>query len=221
MLSPEILVFIQAIKSELMNEKNSEVYPVDFKALQKKLWFHSIRPVLHQFFKGSETYKIPDFVKEEWTAYVQTQTFVSLKYTYEVKRLLQIFREKGLKVIPYKGVLSLQELYENTQLRELGDVDFLFHPDSAAEGMQILLEENYEFKTVDKSFEKLPNDALIRTALNASGQYKTSFVNNDLHIDFHWGLYHGYLPFNVDFGSFFREEKPTPETLFWMLSKFL
>jgi hypothetical protein len=217
MLSPEILVLIQAIKSELMNKKNSKVYPVDFKVLQNKLWFHSIRPVLYQFFNESDNYNPPGSIKEELAIYTRTQTFISLKYTYEVNRLLQIFREKGLKAIPYKGVLFLQELYKNTQLRELGDMDFLFHPDSAAEGIRILLAESYKFNTVDKSFEKLPDNELIKIAINASGQYEISLVNNDLHIDFHWGLHYSFLPFNIDFNSFFNEEKPNPETLFWML----
>ncbi|MDP5139032.1 MAG: nucleotidyltransferase family protein, partial [Spirosomaceae bacterium] len=75
-----------------------------------------------------------------------------------------------------------------------------------------------KFNTIDKSFEENPADSLIDIALNASGQYEISFVNNDfLHIDFHWGLYYGYLPFSIDFESFFQEKQPTPETLFWML----
>jgi hypothetical protein len=114
---------------------------------------------------------------------------------------LQIFRGKGLNVIPYKGVLFLQELYENTQLRELSNMDFLFHPDSAVEGMRVLLEENCKFSTVDKSFKKLPKNELIKITLNTSGQYEISLVDNDLHIDFHWGLYYGYLPFTVNFDS--------------------
>ncbi|MFT7069338.1 MAG: hypothetical protein ACJAZY_002229 [Spirosomataceae bacterium] len=51
MLSPEILVFIQVIKSELMNEKNSEVYPVDFKVLQKSFGFTASVRFYTSFFK--------------------------------------------------------------------------------------------------------------------------------------------------------------------------
>lgn len=217
MLSPEIQVFIQAIKSGLMGVDEAKIPAVDFDILQQKLWFHSIRPVLHQFFDRNTNYDVPVSTRKELAIYRQTQTFVSLRYSHEINRLLTIFREKGLKVIPYKGVLFLQELYSNTQLRELGDMDFLFHPDSSAEGMQTLLEEGYKFNTIDKSFEKLPKEKLIKTALNATGQYEVSFINNDLHIDFHWGLYYSFLPFNINFDSFFKEEKPTPETLFWML----
>lgn len=217
MLSPEIQVFIQAMKSELMGVNEAETTQIDFDILQKKLWFHSIRPVLHQFFDKKTIYEVPISIKEELATYRQTQTFVSLKYSHEINRLLTIFREKNLQVIPYKGVLFLQELYGNTQLRELGDMDFLFHPNSAAEGMRTLLREGYKFNTIDKSFEEKPDDSLIDIALNASGQYEISFVKNDLHIDFHWGLYHGHLPFTIDFESFFQEKQPTPETLFWML----
>lgn len=217
MLSPEIRVFIQAIKSELLGVKSLEVNSVNFEALQQKLWFHSIRPILHQFFAKNYSEEFPKSIKSELAQYVQTQTFVSLKYTHETSRLLQLFREKGLRVLPYKGVLFLKELYGNTQLRELGDMDFLFHPDWADDGMRIVLSEGYQFKTVDKTFEDFPNQQIIEAALSATGQHEISFVKNDLHLDFHWGLYHGHLPFNIDFESFFESEEPSPKTIFWML----
>lgn len=228
MLSPEIQIFIQAIKSELMGVESAEIGSIDFDILEKKLWFHSVRPVLHQFFKTNYTDKIPEKVRAGLTEYVQKQTFLNLSYAHEISRLLAIFREAKLRVLPYKGILFVNELYGNKQLREVGDIDFLFHPDSAAEGMKILLNEGYQFDTVDKSFDALPVKEFIETLLSTSGQYEVTFQKDNVQLDFHWGLYHGHFPFKIDIERFFKtavianfygEEVCVPdvETMFWML----
>ena len=217
MLSPEIQVFIQAIKSELLDVESPEIKPVNFEVLQQKLWFHSIRPVLHQFFQKNYSEELPEPIKTELAQYVQTQAFVSLKYAHETERLLKVFRSENLKVIPYKGILFLKKFYGNTQLRELGDMDFLFHPDSAARGIKILLKEGYKLNAVDNSFERLGVPAFIKLALSTENQYELSLVKPNLQVDFHWELHHGHLPFKIDFESFFGSEEPSEETIFWML----
>lgn len=230
MISPIIKLQIQAVRLLARTQTTAaQTEDVDFEELEESLWFHSIRPLVHHFFSENRTLNVPQRLRNNLAAFVNNQMLVSLTYAHEVGRLLRLFAEKKLQVLPHKGILFIHELYGNQQLREVGDMDFLFHPDSAADGMRILLSEGYKFKTHDKRFEQLPDEQLIETVLNAKGQFEVSFTKgHNLHVDFHWGLHHGFLPFKIDFDALYSTAItkdvygvkcliPCPEATFFML----
>lgn len=222
---------LKVLKSSLKYQFNT--YELDSKTIQnsdlvfnENLTFHAIRPILNQFLNASDSPKSQ--LSEQLNQYIQKQVFLNLQYAHEIRRLLTLFKQHAIKVLPYKGVLFVHELYGNKQLREVGDIDFLFHPDSAAAAMRLLLDEGYEFKALDTSFDHLSPDDFIERLLAAKGQYEVPFQKGNLHIDCHWGLHYGYLPYKIDFQRFFdtaveadfygvRCQIPSTETLFWML----
>lgn len=190
-------------------------------------YFHAIRPIVWHYSQKSNC-KIRESEREMLGQYVQQQTFLNLLYTNELKNLLQLFHSHSLRVLPYKGVLFLHELYANKQLREVGDIDILVHPADAEKALHLLVNEGYKFNHFSNQFDELPLEDFIKKVIHAKGQYEIPLQKGNCHIDFHWGLHYGFLPYQIDFNRFFETsiEKefygakgkfPSKETIFWML----
>ncbi|WP_418038477.1 nucleotidyltransferase family protein [Paenibacillus xylanilyticus] len=73
----------------------------------------------------------------------------------ELANLLRRFEEKGIKVIPVKGVILAPELYGNYGLRTLNDIDFIIRPDDRTKVSNALLEEGYDIGDYDWASQEI------------------------------------------------------------------
>lgn len=194
---------IDRIKELLRNEK------INWLRLDKLSIFHAIRPIL---FDAFERAGFVNAFSEQLKTRSQTQSIFNLATTLELHRVLALLEKYGLRVIPYRGVLFIRELYKNLPLRETHDLDLLVHPADAQKALEILLEDGYCFSI--KNPEKL-NNALIITSLLQTfnllevGLEKKTELGLDIYIDFHWHIKEEIHDFNINYEEFFDYQKDT------------
>lgn len=239
--SIELEILIESIKTSLLGESPEKLQAIlknnqiDWQKFIPFVEYHSIRPVVFDAFQKMDKSLIPSEIARYLQEYMFNQTILNLNYSLEIGRLLQLFQAKGLRALPYKGNLFIHQFYGNKQLREVGDMDFLFHPEDAKAGLKLLLDDGYQLSVPDESFaRKLDPNALINKILTSKGQYEVTLVkrtkenNMQFAIDFHWEIYADFIPYKVDFERFFTTttqqsflgkniDMPSTETLYFML----
>ena len=199
---------------------------LNWRELKRLLEFHAIRPIVADSLKKVGILESPE--NKYIFDFTQDQVFNNLRYSFCVSELLPKFYTAGVKVLPYKGNLFIEKLYHNNQLREIGDFDLLFHPDSIKKGIEILLNEGFGIGIYNHAFDHLSNQELIQQLANYYGKYELNMEKDQIHLDVHWGLNYGFLPYNLKLDTFFENTEkgqlfdvecqlPNRETIFWMI----
>ncbi len=176
---------------------------INWNRLEKLATFHAIRPILSDAFQ-QVNFENPLAIQLKNRTL--TQSIFNLATNQELERLLRLLNEKGVQVLPYKGVLFISELYQNKQLRETHDLDLLVHPKDAKKALEILLEDGYTFDITN--IRKLNQNQIIDSLINTFdfievGLDKKTKLGFDIHIDFHWHIKEESHEFKVNFDDFF------------------
>jgi Uncharacterised nucleotidyltransferase len=120
----------------------------------------------------------------------------------ELARVLTLFGEAGIPVIPLKGVALSECLYGDTSLRVCGDLDILVPRSLVARSIQVLLRNRYE--------AHLPEETLIRIPLGNAIEYE--FTRSDgpigCRLELHWGMFSGSRNDERAAAEVWRESKP-------------
>lgn len=228
--SLELEILIESVKVSLLDypSNNFELLlrrkEINWNRLEKLATFHAIRPVLSDAFQcvGFE-----NSLSQELNNRTLTQSIFNLATNQELERLLRLLIEKGVQVLPYKGVLFIAELYKNKQLRETHDLDLLVHPKDAKEALEILLEDGYVFDIKNSgqhTQQQIINSVLDNQGFMEVGLDKKTKLNLNIHIDFHCKINEVVHDFKVNFIDFFLNSHeisgklvPSQKTLFIML----
>lgn len=193
--SLELQALIEAIRLVLL-KRNEEKFTalirsssLDWNKLQKMLEYHRIRPVFY------EACRMVGF-ENDWVSkaehFTKRQVMINLATGLELSRILSIFQEEKIEMLPYKGILFLEKLYQNKPLRESGDVDVLVKPEDALNSLKILLKDGYRISRKFTEIKDVDDDALLeiieRSQWKELGLDKTLTSGINVHIDFHWGF---------------------------------
>ncbi len=176
---------------------------LEFLSKNEKLFFemiefHSIRLIISQVlnalnFESSITSKLRFFA--------ESQTFYNLNCIHETKNLLGQFADARIPILPYKGNLFVSEFFNNSQLRESGDVDLLVLPTDFPKAINILRENGYNILLPNKNLLEAENQDIIFEFSNIFNEI--SFKKLGFALDVHWGLCYSYLYYNVDYNGMF------------------
>ncbi|MBK9508236.1 MAG: nucleotidyltransferase family protein [Cytophagaceae bacterium] len=105
-----------------------------------------------------------------------------------IKGLFRDFQNLGIRVIPYKGILFSNTIFDNKVIRESGDMDLLVYPEDARKGSwNFFFENGFNFDLFNDEFKFSDQDEIITAILASKGKYEQAFNKNGLHIDLHWG----------------------------------
>lgn len=213
--SVELEILIEAIKISLLEKSSKKLISllksqnIDWQRLEKLATFHSIRPVVYDAFRHI------GFENEYSTkikSYTIGQSIINLGTTQELARLLDLLQNQNIRVLPYKGLLFINELYSNQNLRETHDVDLLVHPEDAKKALKILINDGYIFDAKigrNLSFDEITDTLLSTFGIIEVGLDKMTTVGINVHIDFHWRLYEDFYQYTIDFTEFFTHQKQT------------
>ncbi len=97
----------------------------------------------------------------------------------ELLKLLDLFKQHKIPVIPFKGPVLATSVYGNLSLRQFDDLDILVHKQDFFRAKELLISQQYKSKL---------------TALGEVFCFKnylqSPFAKNDekLHLDLHWGI---------------------------------
>jgi hypothetical protein len=68
----------------------------------------------------------------------------NLRLTAELLRLIDLLERQGIEVVPFKGPVLAELLFQNIALRQFGDLDILVKPRDVRRAREILLADGYQ-----------------------------------------------------------------------------
>lgn len=138
---------------------------------------------------------------EKWEHAYGVCVHIDVQQAYAWEELKQAFSEKGLKLLPLKG-LCIKELYPDPSLRLMSDLDILYEKSRFSEVREALLELGYSYRketagSNHQVFERAP----------------------DLHVEMHSALLPAVSPFAEYYSDAWSRATPTEEDAVYRFSR--
>lgn len=166
----------------------------DIDELKLQLSLHQFRPQLYRLVKDNN--KIP----EELLAWLEKSNnyffYYNLSFLGEILRVNRVFREAGIDLINYKGLLLSQRTLGDPLARESCDIDLVVDLSKVKESIELLSGLGYKANT-DLKF--LFNSVYIKY----TSEENLYNAEKNINIDLHWRLFHPFYGFDVDLSHCF------------------
>jgi hypothetical protein len=190
-LSLELRLLVLSIKVSLSGEEKTLFKEtllsslLGWERVHALVNYHQIIPV---FYNACKEVSFQNKYVDQYEIFSKRQAITNLLYEQEYLKVEQILSENQIRVIPYKGVLFLKELYKEKPLRQMSDLDILVHERDAVHALQLLLKDGYKIKeTADTHPESL--ERLISDIPNKEiSLHKSSLGGSTIWLDFHWHI---------------------------------
>ncbi|HEX4002180.1 MAG TPA: nucleotidyltransferase family protein [Candidatus Acidoferrales bacterium] len=99
--------------------------PIEWDYLLAEAENHSLRPLLARHLSACASEIVPAAALKRLTGAVRTNTGRCLILTAELIRLMDRFRDAGIRAVPYKGPVIAVQAYGDVALREFEDLDIV------------------------------------------------------------------------------------------------
>jgi len=120
--------------------------PVDWERIFSEAAAHEVHTLIYPAVKTlSLPVQPPPHVLDKWERICLLSATRQLQYMNEAYRVLQVLADSNISVIVLKGLL-LRELYPQSELRTMGDIDLLVKPIDVELAGQLLKAEGYSRK---------------------------------------------------------------------------
>jgi len=154
---------------------------VDWEYLFQLARRHSMVPLVYVQLDQHAPDLVPPQVLTKFKKHYIENSARNTILTVELCRLINLFRDKGIDAIPYKGPVLAQFAYGNVALRRFVDLDVIVRKSDVLQARDILLNEGY---TATKSLSLSQQELLLRTQHNL----QFSRDNHRLIVELHWDV---------------------------------
>ncbi len=146
--TPEIQLILACTRNSLDQDGTARIRAL----LQEKLdWERvfsiadpqGVLPLLHWHLCRNADSMLPVSVAERLRQRFHSNLSSNLWLTGELLRILPVFAQHHVPVIPFKGPVLTASLYGHLGLREFGDLDLLVHPGNVLRAKALLLQAGY------------------------------------------------------------------------------
>ena len=114
----------------------------------------------------------------------------NLLFAAELLRLLAEFRNSGIPVAAFKGVVLAESLYGDLSLREFCDLDLIVHAEDMFKAEDVIAACGYRARFPDRDFRS--------AFLSYQGQYLFCHHRSGVYVDLHWRLASRGVAFPLD-----------------------
>jgi len=115
----------------------------DWEKLLQCAEHHGVAPLLHRRLVEEGGTPIPPQFREALERAFRENAVKNLYLTAELLRLLAIFADHGVPVLPYKGPTLAQALYGDVAMRQFSDLDLLVRADDVPRAPEVLRAAGY------------------------------------------------------------------------------
>lgn len=152
-------------QSILQNVRQQQTLPLFYRNL-KALGFSDIPPDIEAYFK---------------TAF-KMNAIRNVLLVQELRRVLTLFGDAGIPVIPLKGVALAERFYGDPSLRVCNDVDILVPRNFVMRSLRLLFSNGYA--------GELKNEALVNISLRSTIEHALTRRDGktDYAVELHWGV---------------------------------
>jgi hypothetical protein len=159
--------------------------------------------VTFQYQKLKTKTLIPENVNSRFNT-IYHRSLVRNIFLYEQYRKIQnTLSEKGIAIIPLKGIYLAETFYKDIGLRQMSDIDLLVKEEDSFKSIQILSESGYVAKGRIKS-------EFIKSQIGA--KHLPTMVQNDVFVEIHYRVQVDNTPSTFDMEDYWKSAKST--TLF-------
>jgi len=159
---------------------------INWEAFLKVVGIHRLYRVVYQTMVELDEVPIPPQICESLRKACMWRASRSLLLTTELLRILGIFEQKDIKVLPLKGPVLSKQIYGDCTIRDAGDVDVLVSPDDAEKASAILIRNGYRGGDSNRSFSAKQRKVFMDLLC------ETDYLRQDkgIMVEVHWRLFH-------------------------------
>lgn len=170
---------------------------------------HGVMPLLYQSLSTNFPELVPQPILEKLQRFFHLNALRNKFLTNELIKLLELFENNGIAVIPYKGPVLAIYIYGDVALRQFTDLDILVHPRDVLKAKELLINHGYEPYT---SLNHIEEESLIESSYQYKFRKKDGKVNL---LELHWQIASKYPaainqfnPFDVELAAFWERLEP-------------
>jgi hypothetical protein len=188
--SPEIALVILMCRLFFKNATANEIdrtvceSAIDWNLFYKLVRTHEIRPFIYKIIVDNSL-RVDNEVVQRLRADSLSIATTNLERLNEMVRLSEIFFQKNIAIVPYKGVILSQHLFDDFITRETCDIDFLIKSEDFSVVREIFLTEGYR---TDYYYDKEYEDIILNTGCEY--QFYRSGLHGIIKIEIHWSIIH-------------------------------
>jgi hypothetical protein len=166
-----------------------------------KLGIGSMAPYLFQKLKTIAL--IPEEVYSRFIAVYHRSLIRNILLSEYFQKIQNAFSEKGIPVIPLKGIYLAETFYKDIGLRQMSDIDLLVKEDDSVRCIQILTELGFAAKSRIKT-EFIKNQS--------GAKHLPTMVHNDVFVEIHYCVPVDNATHTIDIEDYWKSAQPV--TLF-------
>ena len=151
---------------------------LDWDYLTQRAFQHKLMPLLYWNLKELPEY-IPQKVLKSLKENFNRNAKKNLLMLGELLKLLNLFEEQGLNIIPYKGPLLAIYAYKNLVLREFDDLDIFVNQNDVLNVKEMLISNGYNPQFLLEGFKE-------RRFINSQREYKFNNPETNISLEIHW-----------------------------------
>ncbi|TVP66097.1 MAG: hypothetical protein EA342_12755 [Leptolyngbya sp. LCM1.Bin17] len=149
---------------------------------------HGVRPLLSWHLKQISPDLLSPQILSQLKDYLHSSGRRNLFLTSEILKLLALFKEQEIPVIPFKGPVLTASIYGNMALRQFSDLDLLVEEQNFSKAKDLLLDHGYHATT-----PWFLTEAQRMSVMQDWGEYSLANQNETVYVDLHKRLVAGYL----------------------------
>jgi hypothetical protein len=156
--------------------------PLNWELILQNVRRHQTLPLFYRNLKALGFSDIPSDVEAHFKTAFKMNAIRNVLLVQELRRVLTLFGDAGIPVIPLKGVALAERFYGDASLRVCNDVDILVPRTSVIRGLRLLFSNGYAGALKDEALVNVSLRSTIEHALTRSDG-RTNYA-----VELHWGV---------------------------------
>lgn len=183
-LKNEQLLLLKTLQLRIDSSKIIEVKKVVENSINWDYWLelvkvHGVAPLVYQICQQHLSNLIPEKVLNSLDFFYRQNIARNLSLSNELVKIFKLLKEHNINILPYKGPVLSEYLYQNLALRCSTDIDLIVLESDLYQVKNILVSANYKFISVAKNIDKL------NPPLQWQSEYLMATPNYKILIDIH------------------------------------
>jgi hypothetical protein len=152
---------------------------------------HGILPLVCWHLKNFEEEFVPAAIRARFNEYSLRIVQHNFRYVRELLKIVSIFNESSIPVIPFKGPLLAAAAYKNLALRTFSDLDILVHKKDVLRAKQLLLDHGYHLAVPLTGAQEAVH-------LRDDHVFELVREEGEISVELHWAITSNCIPFPLD-----------------------
>jgi hypothetical protein len=162
---------------------------------------HNVLPLVCSHLGSLDEEFVPANIKRLLQHYAQQITQHNFQLTRELLKILALFKQENIPVVPFKGPVLAIAAYRNLMLRSFSDLDILVHKKDVLRAKEMLISHGYFLQS---SLTDLQEAAHLRD----DHVYNLMRQDGKVDIELHWAITSNCLPFSLDLAQLEENLQP-------------